>query len=543
MVAYLNKEKPWCARMEYNVTGQEVARKVSGGVIGNFSYDEAGRPVQHMIRGQKESIHRHRRYEWDVNYRLKKVTNELTKGNIIYSYDRFSNLISARGTEILSCFRMFDEAGNVYETEDKSDRIYGAGSRLETSGIDLKEKRNIYQGGHGRLVTKGVEYFYDEEGNLVRKTEAAGEESKWETIGGVRIRRPNTELQKPHTLQGDNTSVYRGENALQPGSEQKASHVEKVIKFLWDGNVLLHEWQEDAAESKKPVPQIDYQADYVVKLSEKKKQEERQKAAKGEPAPESLVTWIFQDDFIPRARITKDGIYSIMTDYLGTPAEAYDDSGTLVWKRELDINGKIMPAGKDRYGRTMEDIGEKNFIPFRFQGQYEDEEAGLYYNRFRYYNPETGQYTQQDPIGLAGGNPTLYGYVCDTNVYIDVFGLNPFGTIREALRYAKDLAGIPRSQQPIRQWIVTGDVMKYENYNYVVSSNQTSHGRYYEFLDADGNQKVVVLHTNDPNRSIHAHAGKAPDGTKMYDFKSNNYDPIDDIPNHKDHHLDINCKG
>ena len=131
-------------------------------------------------------------------------------------------------------------------------------------------------------------------------------------------------------------------------------------------NVLLHEWQEDADGSKKPVPQIDYQADYVVKLSEKKKQEERQKAAKGEPAPESLVTWIFQDDFIPRARITKAGIYSIMTEYLGTPAEAYDDSGTLVWKRELDINGNVMPAGKDRYGRTMEDIGEKNFIPFRF---------------------------------------------------------------------------------------------------------------------------------------------------------------------------------
>ena len=112
-----------------------------------------------------------------------------------------------------------------------------------------------------------------------------------------------------------------------------------------------------------------------------------------------------------------------MTDYLGTPAEAYDDSGTLVWKRELDINGNVMPAGKDRYGRTMEDIGEKNFIPLRFQGQYEDEETGLYYNRFRYYNPETGQYTQQDPIGLAGGNPTLYGYVYDTLGEIDPFGL------------------------------------------------------------------------------------------------------------------------
>ena len=68
--------------------------------------------------------------------------------------------------------------GNVYATEDRSDRIYGAGSRLETSGIDLKEKRNTFQGGYGKLVTKGVEYCYDEEGNLSRKTEADG--SVWE---------------------------------------------------------------------------------------------------------------------------------------------------------------------------------------------------------------------------------------------------------------------------------------------------------------------------------------------------------------------------
>ena len=52
-----------------------------------------------------------------------------------------------------------------------------------------------------------------------------------------------------------------------------------------------------------------------------------------------------------------------------------------------------MLAGKDSYGRTLQDVGEKNFIPLRFQGQYEDEEIGLYYNRFRYYDPQTGQYT------------------------------------------------------------------------------------------------------------------------------------------------------
>ena len=53
----------------------------------------------------------------------------------------------------------------------------------------------------------------------------------------------------------------------------------------------------------------------------------------------------------------------------------------------------------------------KGFIPFRYQGQYEDIETGLYYNRFRYYSPESGTYISQDPIRLAGGTGVLW--VCD----------------------------------------------------------------------------------------------------------------------------------
>ncbi|WP_314790681.1 RHS repeat-associated core domain-containing protein [Tannerella forsythia] len=57
------------------------------------------------------------------------------------------------------------------------------------------------------------------------------------------------------------------------------------------------------------------------------------------------------------------------------------------------------------------------------QGQYEDEETGLYYNRFRYYSPDEGRYISQDPIRLDGVNPTLYGFVWDINFEIDPFGL------------------------------------------------------------------------------------------------------------------------
>jgi RHS repeat-associated protein len=45
----------------------------------------------------------------------------------------------------------------------------------------------------------------------------------------------------------------------------------------------------------------------------------------------------------------------------------------------------------------------------RMQGQYLDRETGLHYNLFRYYDPDSGRFTQQDPIGLAGGI-NLYQY-------------------------------------------------------------------------------------------------------------------------------------
>lgn len=35
-----------------------------------------------------------------------------------------------------------------------------------------------------------------------------------------------------------------------------------------------------------------------------------------------------------------------------------------------------------------------------------------------------GGYISQDPIGLAGGNPTIYGYVKDTNRWLDLFGFD-----------------------------------------------------------------------------------------------------------------------
>jgi RHS repeat-associated protein len=55
----------------------------------------------------------------------------------------------------------------------------------------------------------------------------------------------------------------------------------------------------------------------------------------------------------------------------------------------------------------------------------QQDNSGLMYRRNRYYDPGTGQFTQSDPIGLAGGN-NLYGFVAGDPVnFRDPFGLNP----------------------------------------------------------------------------------------------------------------------
>ncbi|MEM0942230.1 MAG: RHS repeat-associated core domain-containing protein, partial [Bacteroidota bacterium] len=134
------------------------------------------------------------------------------------------------------------------------------------------------------------------------------------------------------------------------------------------------------------------------------------KIDKEEPV-ENLVTWVFEEGtFVPEAKITEEGTYPIISDYLGTPVLAFDGDGNQVWERELDI-----------YGNPR--IGDNTFCPFLYQGQYYDEETGLAYNRFRYYNPETGLYISKDPLDIRGGMPNNYSYVANSRIQIDPFGL------------------------------------------------------------------------------------------------------------------------
>ncbi|CDL81102.1 RHS family protein [Xenorhabdus miraniensis] len=68
----------------------------------------------------------------------------------------------------------------------------------------------------------------------------------------------------------------------------------------------------------------------------------------------------------------------------------------------------------------------------------------MYYNRFRYYSPETAQYISPDPIGLLGGlNP--YGYVHNPTGWVD-----PLGLVGCSTKLGKNMMedmGLPRSSK------------------------------------------------------------------------------------------------
>jgi RHS repeat-associated protein len=95
-----------------------------------------------------------------------------------------------------------------------------------------------------------------------------------------------------------------------------------------------------------------------------------------------------------------ESAYYFHNDHLGTPQVLTDANGSIAWK------AVYLPFGGTQI--LLESVEN----PFRFPGQYYDQETGLHYNYFRYYGPGIGRYLTPDPIGLKGGT-NLFTYVAN----------------------------------------------------------------------------------------------------------------------------------
>ena len=76
-------------------------------------------------------------------------------------------------------------------------------------------------------------------------------------------------------------------------------------------------------------------------------------------------------------------------DHLGSMRAATDQLGAVVATYSYDA-----------YGQLLSSMGSAP-NPFRYTGEYQDSESGLYYLRARYYDPTTQQFLTVDPAAAA----------------------------------------------------------------------------------------------------------------------------------------------
>jgi RHS repeat-associated protein len=89
-----------------------------------------------------------------------------------------------------------------------------------------------------------------------------------------------------------------------------------------------------------------------------------------------------------------------LTDHLGSVRDLADPGGNVIDHITYDSFGSVLsesvPAEGDR---------------FKYTGREYDAETGLYYYRARYYDPGMGRFISEDPIGFKAGDANIYRYV------------------------------------------------------------------------------------------------------------------------------------
>ena len=98
--------------------------------------------------------------------------------------------------------------------------------------------------------------------------------------------------------------------------------------------------------------------------------------------------------------------YYYHTDANKNVTELSDENGEVVAHYEYSPFGSLT--------KTTGSYAASN--PFRFSSEYFDEETGLVYYNYRYYNPELGRWISRDPIEEQGGY-NLYGMIGNNPLY------------------------------------------------------------------------------------------------------------------------------
>lgn len=109
---------------------------------------------------------------------------------------------------------------------------------------------------------------------------------------------------------------------------------------------------------------------------------------------------------------TGSDVKYFLADHLGSTNALTDASGNV-----------SSSASYDSFGNATGNLSTR----YQFTGREYDNFTGLHYYRARWYDGNLGRFISEDPIGFAGGDVNLYGYVGNKPLnFFDPFGLDEY---------------------------------------------------------------------------------------------------------------------
>lgn len=347
-------------RYGYDATGAEVQRALPGGGRIESRHSPSGQLTVQDVFGPKAAAVRSEEPPWvgpmPPDTALRRMYGWSMGGELL-GVDDYQGGHSALAR---------DANGRVYarQTSTGQNEFF---SYSPTGDLAIPGEVTAYEAG-GRPKERGaVEYLYDLWGRVSEKRirTALGVESylfSWDASG---------QLEAVDTPQGEHISfVYDAFARRLQKLVQKNGQLVKRIRYAWDGDVLVNEICEKAA-------------------------------AAGDPVVEERSYGVIPGELTPFGDCIKTGQQDQHRWYLfdpnGMPDALVGADGTILGELHPTLYGKVDPAHTD-------------LTPLRFPGHYHDTETGLFFNRHRFYDPDSGCYLSPEPLGLEG-SLKAYAYV------------------------------------------------------------------------------------------------------------------------------------
>lgn len=312
-----------------------------------------------------------------------------------YQYGAYDNLMSSYDGETGTTRYEYDRRQRLLSRvpeggQPEHFRLDPSGnhSELAHGGVEQGGIEREYGRGNRLLSMRAHRYTWDDDGRLSRREDvaAAGEVATWKYEWNgqsqlVAIDAPDGRRVEmaydPFGRRLRKTVLRRVEGVFVAGAE---------TRFIWAGRVMVHEitrWARQTATMERIYAYEDLQMQPFAHREEHRR-----------------------DDVT-----TSKGWFFYVTDPVLVPEQIVTGSGEVVSR-----------ATRTAYGLTTFAPGSTTTTPMRFDGQYEDVETGLFYNRYRYYDPEAGRYISADPIGLDGGL-NAFTYCANPIGFVDPLGL------------------------------------------------------------------------------------------------------------------------